>query len=837
MKSLYWALIYGFSIIISGQAYAQNDTNIYLCPKQLSFLFPESDGVVSSADTLLLQAEYDDDLSFGHSPLAARFTLSPVGIDTAIVLAEGNLRSFRDSASNRMVTSLPLADVPSSSYLIVAEVSAGSCPLLKTQVMITVNRAPEVQRIDVVSCSDSVLGREVRFRAVISDAENDPVTQLLWNGGDEQDSEWVIGSNEWTHRYTPGSLLAGPFPLRLIAYDDYGGKTTSVEFSLDTCTVSNSAVVKSSTPMPADHCVAEALIINSQSGANTEPYCRAQQLPLLLGCREVANATLPPAKRCPQGTIPTVCQLGSVAPYDADVGELDTLRWRFEAVAKLRGNPQQCQMAQLARGTEALDVVVPNPMDPAQPRRVMEESAHPNSQAAPTQTFSHLSEWGLHVAAMYPGFAPANPDSFGADGTDLIWPTLFGGALPFRKRIDNIWTFVDTPGISLARPVTRLLGFTQAQEFVTYAVGNTGIADTAWCRFRIQQRLNGEIRRRTNWEGGFPAPNRVIPVGGWNCQIEGYNLEPFPLNRWLRTAQGMATSLQSDPLSFVGGTHTITGYRLGLNKVSRPDNVILRYQAIVRTMTGFTALPIVDEATLAGDPPNQAGGPRQLVGFNAGLFGTASNNFRLYYKGTHQDMIGERLSPTCVNYAGPTGNACGIARHRVPIDQHYGELTKIATWLERRTAHVNLAIDVRAEGFGLQGTEGPIHWVLAQPGFAAESLLVDFATPIPNLGLAYSGINAQACQLIERNLGQRLSATDVILPGGVCDSQSTDLRALRFRLTGTEANNYDVYYEVAGGPDRRPRWSVTCKNNEFCRVPATASSGITALQLWVVRKN
>ena len=805
------------------------------CPEQLIIKTPQPGQIVSSSVSLTIQGEFTSEEPLWFSALATQIYAFSLHDGSRIEIAAGDLRSFGDAGALLIEAFWPLQDVAAGNYLIVVELNVAEtdrkrCESLTAEVPMQVNRAPAVAEIALISCKEVAGGKEVTLEARVNDYEGDLINQYLWNPGDSDDdnSQWVLGSNLWTHVYT--SDVTGTM-VNLLVYDTYGSVLVSQPLSIERC-----ALIGAPAPVKfagAYFCTADRMTIKSTLG-DSEPYCHPQghEIPTV-NCSALANDQLPPAQRCPQGEFPMRCRLGPISPHGPIL--IRGLKWGFEVLTNVLGDPARCTMAQLAKGTIEASL-------PIEGRHIRVRNPNPATQPQPTAAFSGFSDWGFQVTNnIYPQFDDANRMLFGADGTDFIWPTLpVQQRAPFRKRIDNVWQLHDAPGMQLD-PGVQVEWITQRAEFISYATGNFGPAASAWCRFAIEQGVNAT--RRTDALGGTSAPSSVTALEGWNCRIDWNTLEPIPLNRWIRRSnQRNQAPLLSNPFAVVGTDYSLiedttpllNGYRLGFNNHQRAPDLSLRYGAFLADAgftSGWVGQAMVNEGQVSGDPLDRAGGMRPLVGFNVELLGAAADRYDIFYKGVHH----QGYTPTCVG--GHRTQPCGLGWYG--NSRPNPPLRGMQTWVQRRTTHVRMDIETGSD-FGDFFTR-PIHFARGPQSadYVINRIMVRFALPAPaGLGLRYSGVNSRECDLNWRLLGTWLRAFDAVNPTGRCAETSVDFTQLRFELTGTEAQNYDVFYEVLSGnghtTDDRNNWSWSglCRNGELCG----NWKQIRAIRMWIVRK-
>lgn len=191
------------------------------------------------------------------------------------------------------------------------------CLPLRAQVAVTVNQAPVLGGISVVSCRGIPEGRQVRLRATVLDPEGKGFRESFWNPGDGDGSNavWVEGSNELTYTYAFDKAEAN---VVAIAYDAWGGPSFfGQRISLEGCGIINAKSLsglrtQAGAPAGAPTCGVDRMTV--RSGGDSQIHCAPNAKAIPLFCQAVPGV-LPVAQRCPQGQVPFRCDLGPYSPH------------------------------------------------------------------------------------------------------------------------------------------------------------------------------------------------------------------------------------------------------------------------------------------------------------------------------------------------------------------------------------------------------------------------------------------------------------------------------------------------------------------------------------------
>jgi hypothetical protein len=790
------------------------------CPTELRLDFPLPEQTIPSSDSAIIIARFLPSPSFCAAPVQAHIDAIPDNPNQDILeVASGDLRLFSSLGRCQIEWPWSLAGVPSGGYTIVVSGGLGDpddgCEPVETAVHIVVNRAPVVEGISVVRVQKVAEGLEVTLEANASDAEGNPIAQYLWNpgDGDGSDASWERDGDQYTHTYPTGLSQA---KVVVAAYDDpnIGTDLAGATLSL----YEDGATVEAK---QAGHCGGQLMTIASVYGAgddnNSNVYCAARNHRFIDGtiCARIDPQGLPPAQACPQGQVPFRCQLGALSSAGSIV-VAHVLGWSVEMRAKLSSatsNPTACSVGQYARGSSTITV----------PQVGETAIANPASKAGPLAgcpPCALFSEWGYRLVPngdRYPSFDASNPRLFGADGDEVILPTL----VPFRKRVDNMWSWIDHPWVAARQDIVPA-AFTQRSQFVSYVTGDLG---TSWCHWALEQQWrNGPGGGVLQTFGGEPARSSVIPVAGWNCKILGTPQERVPLNRMAQRLYGppmailahRATAILGNPAWSAASARAFWGFRLSFRSDSRIDNLGIRYQAHLTDRTqpnGFVVSPWIVEDGCVGCGP--ADDPRALRGFRIEPTGGAAGNYSVLYKAA---LAGVGWTPSCRDGAfcgteGP-GDAPGIVA--------------MQAFVTKRNTNVNVTGDTLRTGLpnpvpmvdGLLG-----EFQSGRPAYEITNFLVDLSPigPPPNLGLAY-----RVSWTIPTGTGESpwvYAGTRLSAPLG------ERLLGASFELTGNDSGNYDVFYEVYNGLTSGS-WSKICMNGEFCG-QINVNRPIGALRIWI----
>src|SRR5262249_6472503 len=148
------------------------------CATSMKIISPLPNQVVSSQDQVNIEAVTTPNLGFAASDAVVSAAIVATGRGTSYMIASGDLR-LNDSPG--VIGGLwDLANVASGSYTITVTMHSRFgihyCQPLEASVPVTVNRAPSLSGLQLISCSTGPSGTAASFLIAAKDPEGDPLS-------------------------------------------------------------------------------------------------------------------------------------------------------------------------------------------------------------------------------------------------------------------------------------------------------------------------------------------------------------------------------------------------------------------------------------------------------------------------------------------------------------------------------------------------------------------------------------------------------------------------------------------------------------------------------------